>query len=151
VHSRTVDLPLPEVTAEDLAWAKTVRPDMGDTPNWSTFMDLVKAFKILDLEARAGRPVAAEVQVIALGDDIAWVGLPGEVFTELGLAIKTASPFRFTVVAELANDSIGYVPNLKAYDQGAYEVISSRVGPGSGEMLVDAAVRLLVDLKRQGS
>jgi hypothetical protein len=124
---------------------------MGDKPNWSTFMDLVKAFKIVDVAARAGRPVAAEVQVIALGDDIAWVGLPGEVFTELGLAIKTASPFRFTVVAELANDSIGYVPNLKAYDQGAYEVISSRVGPGSGEMLVDAAVQLLVALHRQGS
>ena len=151
VRSRTVDLALPEVTAEDLAWAKTVTPTMGDKPNWSNFMDLVRAFKILDVEARAGRPVAAEVQVVALGDDIAWVGLPGEVFTELGLAIKTASPFRFTVVSELTNDTIGYIPNLKAYDQGAYEVISSRVAPGSGEMLVDAAVRMLVDLHRQGS
>jgi len=150
-RSQVIDLPLPEVTPEDLAWAKTVTPSMGDKPDWSRFLDLVKAFKITDVVARAGRPVAAEVQVIALGNDIAWVGLPGEVFTELGLAIKTASPFRFTVVAELANDSIGYVPNLKAYDQGAYEVISSRVAPGSGEMLVDDAVRLLVALHRQGS
>ncbi len=149
VKSQVVSLPLPEVTAEDLAWAKTVKPDMGDQPNWSWFMDLVKAFKIKDIAARAGQPINAEVQVIALGDDIAWVGMPGEIFTELGLAIKTASPFRFTVVAELANDSIGYIPNLKAYDQGAYEVISSRVAPGSGEMLVDAAVRLLVALHRE--
>ncbi|OGD20260.1 MAG: hypothetical protein A2W03_04305 [Candidatus Aminicenantes bacterium RBG_16_63_16] len=149
--SQVVDLPLPELRPEDIAWAKTVTPDMGDKPNWSRFMDFVKAFKINDVAARAGRPVRAEVQVIALGDDIAWVGLPGEVFTELGLTIKTASPFRFTVVTELANDSIGYVPNLKAYDQGAYEVISSRVAPGSGEMLVDAAVRMLVALHRAGS
>jgi hypothetical protein len=151
VKTQVVSLPLPEITPEDLAWAKTVKLDMGDKPNWSVFMDLVKAFKIKDVEARAGRPVEGEVQVIALGDDIAWVGLPGEIFTELGLALKTASPFRFTVVTELANDSIGYVPNLRAYDQGAYEVISTRVGPGSGEMLVDAAVRLLVALHRQVS
>ncbi len=148
--SQVVNLALREVTPADLAWAKTVVPTMGDKPNWSNFMDLVKAFRILDVEARAGRPVGAEVQVVALGDDIAWVGLPGEAFTELGLAIKTASPFRFTIVAELANDTIGYIPNLKAYDQGAYEVISSRVAPGSGEMLVDAAVRMLVELHRQG-
>lgn len=147
-RSLVLDLPLPEVTAADVAWAKMVKPDMGDTPNWSNFMDLVKAFKIKDVAARSGKPVPAEVQVIALGDDIAWVGLPGEIFTELGLAIKTASPFRRTIVVELANDSIGYVPNLKAYDQGAYEVMSARVGPGSGEMLAEAAVRLLVELKR---
>lgn len=146
-----VKLALPEISSEDLAWAKTVKSDMGNEPNWSQFMDLVKVFKIRDVEARAGQPIEAEVQVIALGEDIAWVGLPGELFTELGLAIKTASPFRFTAVAELANDSIGYVPNLKAYDQGAYEVISSRVAPGSGEMLVDAAVRMLVALHRSGS
>jgi hypothetical protein len=151
VETRVISLPIPEVTPEDLAWAKTIKHDMGDKPNWAVFMDLVKAFKIIDIEARAGRPVEAEVQVIALGDDIAWVGLPGEIFAELGLALKTASPFRFTVVNELANDSIGYVPNLRAYDQGAYEVISARVGPGSGEALVDTAVRLLVALHRQGS
>ena len=30
--------------------------------------------------------------MIALGKDLAWVGLPGEIFTELGMAIKEASP-----------------------------------------------------------
>jgi len=91
----------------------------------------------------------AEVQVIALGGQLAWVGLPGEIFTELGMAIKTASPFRYTVVSELANGSIGYVPNRKAYPEGAYESESARCGPGSGEMLVDAAVRMLVDLRKE--
>jgi hypothetical protein len=86
------------------------------------------------------------VQVIALGDQLAWVGLPGEIFTEHGLAIKTASPFRYTVVSELANGSVGYVPNRKAYPEGAYEAESARCGPGSGEMMVDAAVRMLIDL-----
>mgnify|MGYP001828670571 CR=1 FL=1 len=51
-------------------------------------------------------------------------------------------------VVELANGSVGYAPNRKAYPEGAYEVISARCGPGSGELLVDTATRILVDLHR---
>jgi hypothetical protein len=84
-----------------------------------------------------------------MGDQIAWVGLPGEVFVELGLAIKRASPFPLTIVIELANEDIGYVPNREAYPQGAYEPVSSRIAEGSGEMLVDAAIRLLTEQFRK--
>lgn len=90
----------------------------------------------------------AEVQVIALGDDLAWVGFPGEMFVEQGLALKQASPFRFTMIHTLANGSIGYVPNRKAYPHGAYEGTASRCAPGSGERLVDVATRLLIEMKQ---
>jgi hypothetical protein len=96
--------------------------------------------------ARQGKPLEAEVQVIALGDQLAWVALPGEIFVELGMAIKQASPFPYTIVAELANGSVGYVPSRKAYPEGAYEVVSARCAAGSGEMLVDAALRMLKEL-----
>jgi hypothetical protein len=62
------------------------------------------------------------------------------------MAIKAASPFRYTIIAELANGSLGYVPDRKAYPEGAYEPVSARCAAGSGEMLVDAATRLLVEL-----
>jgi neutral ceramidase len=81
--------------------------------------------------------------VIALGNEIAWVSLPGEVFVELGLSIKKRSPFRQTLIAELANGSIGYIPDRRAYAEGNYEPVSARCAAGSGEMLVEAAVRLL--------
>jgi hypothetical protein len=90
----------------------------------------------------------AEVQVIALGDQLAWVGFPGEMFVELGLALKEASPFPWTIIHCLANGSIGYVPNRKAYPRGAYEATASRCAPGSGEKLVDTASRLLVEVCR---
>ena len=48
-----------------------------------------------------------------------------------------------TVIAELANGSIGYVPTRVAYSQGNYEVVSARCAEGSGEKLVDVALRLL--------
>jgi hypothetical protein len=112
-----------------------------------SFMQKVQAFKVLDVAAREGKPLDAEVQVIALGDDLAWVGLPGEVFVELGLAIKQASPFKHTVIVELANGSIGYTPTRRAYDEGNYEPVSARCAAGSGEQLVEAAVRLLKEVK----
>jgi hypothetical protein len=146
-RSAMLKLPLAEVRAEDLAWARTITPTFG-TDKAAPFMDLVRAFKFVDVAERKGAPIEAEVQVIALGDQLAWVGLPGEIFTELGLAIKTASPFRYTVVSELANGSIGYVPNRKAYPEGAYEAESSRCAPGAGEMLADAAVRILVEIRQ---
>jgi neutral ceramidase len=83
---------------------------------------------------------------IALGNEVAWVSLPGEIFTELGLAIKQDSPFPHAIIAELANGSIGYIPTRRAYEQGNYEVVSARCGQGSGERLVDAAVKMLKGL-----
>lgn len=111
---------------------------------------MVQALKVLDVAAQNGKPHEVEVQVITLGKDVAWVSLPGEVFTELGLAIKQDSPFATTIIAELANGLLGYIPSRRAYPQGNYEVVSARCGPGSGELLVDAAVKLLKELHADG-
>jgi neutral ceramidase len=140
-----VELDLGDVQPGEVVWAGTVAARYGRR-DAAPLMDFVRAQKILELDARKGRPLDAEVQVIALGNDVAWVGLPGEMFTELGMAIKQASPFRYTIVAGLANGSLGYIPNRKAYAEGAYEAVSSRAAPGSGERLVEAATRLLIGL-----
>lgn len=144
-RSELVRLSLPEIQPGELEKARQVAPKYGK-PNAAPFMDFVQSFKVLDVTAREGKPLEAEVQVIALGDQLAWVALPGEIFVELGMAVKQASPFPYTVVVELANGSVGYVPNRKAYPEGAYEVVSARCAAGSGEMLVDAALRMLKEL-----
>lgn len=86
----------------------------------------------------------AEVMVMRIGD-VGIVGLPGEVFCELGLALRKRSPARHTLVIELANDAIGYLPTREAFAQGGYEVSpgATRYEPGAGELLVDSAVRQL--------
>jgi hypothetical protein len=93
-----------------------------------------------------GSTYSVEVQAFRLGKDLAVVTLPGEIFVELGMAIKRSSPFRNTLVIELANDSIRYVPTERAFGEGSYETINSLLKPGGGEMLVEAATRLLKDL-----
>lgn len=147
VRAEMVKLPLAKITSEDVDSARrTLKPREGSKR--PSFLQRVRAYKVLDVEARAGKPYEVEVQVVCLGNEIAWVSLPGEIFVELGLAIKAASPFPVTIVAELANGSIGYVPTRKAYDHGNYEPISARCAAGSGELLVETAVRLLEELHR---
>ena len=141
-RSEIVKLPLAPYDAADLEEANETARRFG-TKEQSPFLQTVNAFKILDVAARKGRPHEVEVQVVALGDETAFVSLPGEIFVELGLAIKKASPFKYTFIAELANGSIGYIPDRTAYPEGNYEVVSARCAQGSGEILVDAAVRLL--------
>ena len=143
VRSRTLQLPLATITNADVRAAIEIQKQGSK----AKFMDQVQAQKVLDVERRHGQPIAAEVQVITLGSDLAWISLPGEIFVEHGLNIKAASPFKQTHVIELANGDIDYVPTRAAYAEGNYEVVSARTGPGSGEMLVTATLQLLQELK----
>jgi hypothetical protein len=137
----TVVVPLQQFSPEQMAEARAKMQKIGTKE--MPFLEQVDTARIYDLQVRGASSLPLEVQAICLGADTAIVGLPGEIFSELGLAIKKASPFKNTFVVELCNDSIGYVPTRKAYTEGGYEPTNSRLKPGGGEMLVDAAIRLL--------
>ena len=147
VKTAVVSLPLPELGKDDVEKSRAIIARVEDPQSKRPgFLEMVWAFKVRDAAARQGRPHEVEVQVIALGNEVAWVSLPGEIFTELGLGIKQDSPFPYTIFAELANGSIGYIPSRRAYAQGNYEVVSARCAEGSGERLVDAAVKMLKEM-----
>lgn len=127
------------VKAKDIA-SRMLTENLGTVP-------MAEAVCILETVEKQNVPLLAEVQVIAFSDELAIVALPGEIFVELGLALKKASPFKHTLIVELANGSIGYVPNREAYPQGNYEIVSARGEAGSGEKLVEVALKLLVEVK----
>jgi len=143
--SEQVTLELGPITVDEIAPSEGVVKE-GNDRGRANFMKLVKAHQVLDIADRQGEPWEVEVQVITLGNSLAWVALPGEVFVQLGLDLKLDSPFEQTMIAELANGSIGYIPNVRAYPQGNYEVVSARCAAGSGEKLVGVAVRLLKEI-----
>jgi len=103
-----------------------------------------------ELSSQQGQPRETWVQAMRIGD-LALVGVPAEYFTQLGLDIKNRSPFRHTYVAELANDWIGYLPNLEGHKLGGYQVWTgyhSYAEPGTGERIAEVAVELLKELAR---
>jgi hypothetical protein len=172
VRHATVRLPLQSVTPEQVARARPLLLEAKEGKKVD-FFDVVTAYKAVVLDqlrnkepqgksadlinwglshrwAGVGTHLPVEVQTIALGDEVGIVCLPGEVFVELGLAIKQASPFRTTLVVELANCvETMYVPTRAACAGGSYEVTNSAVQPGSGEMLVEESIRLLREMAQE--
>jgi hypothetical protein len=78
--------------------------------------------------------------------DVAIVGLGGEVFSEIGQAIKAHSPFAHTLIITHCNGAAGYLPTKEAYPDGGYEVESSSFAPEAAEQVVIEAGRLLREL-----
>jgi neutral ceramidase len=138
--SAAVTLPLRSVADAQVAAARADMRKVGTTA--LPFLRQVEIVATLDLASR-GPTLESEVQVFRLAPDLAVVLLPGEVFVDLGLAIKKGSPFRHTLVIELSNDNPAYIPTTKAFAEGSYETVNSRIAPGGGERLVAEAIRLL--------
>lgn len=78
------------------------------------------------------------------------VGMPGELFTEFGIAIRRSGIVADVLVATKANGGFGYFPSPAAYERGTYEAVvvprhlglqafapdvGSRVGDGCLEVL----------------
>lgn len=103
--------------------------------------------KSTDEEASATESPASFVMTAARVGDIAFVGLGGEVFNEIGFAIKKASPFPHTFVFTHCNGAAGYVPTSPSYPEGGYEVQSSPFAPGADLRLAEEARRMLTELR----
>jgi neutral ceramidase len=154
-RSRVLNVPLQSFTAEDLAWAKSVKSSSlsgkSEEPSErKQFLDNVKQRRIFWLDQQKQKGIVSlllDVQVFRLSNNTAIVTLPGEMFVEYGLTIKNFSPFENTIIVEMSNNGVSYVPNKKAFSQGGYEVENSRLAPGGGEMLADAAIQMLKELK----
>ena len=155
--SKVIDIPLRQVSAEELAAAEEILADPNAPTEWPEVMEVTEEeLKLLDVlwahgAAALGKTKAkslpAEVHAMRIGD-LGVVGLPGEIFCEHGLNIKDASPFEATMVVELANEWHGYIPTRKAFDQGGYETKhrSAKLCEGAGDMMVAAALDLLDEL-----
>lgn len=166
VRSSTVELPLQEVVETDLMRAEQLLP-AAKAGQAVDFFDQVSAYKSVMLDQLRNNPpmgksidhinwglshtwkgtgskLPVDVMSVTIGHDVAIVFLPGEVFVELGLAIKRGSPYPTTLVVELSNciETL-YIPTRAAYAGGSYEVTNSALEPGGGEMLVEAALSQL--------
>lgn len=111
------------------------------------YRDTLFAQDVLRLAKREGEADQLALMVQVIGDS-AWVGVPGELFCELGLKIKAGSPFEKTFIAELANGWHGYLPTRRAFDNGGYEATpyahtTSYLEPEAGDKTVQACIELL--------
>ena len=86
------------------------------------------------------------ITTIAIGDDVAFCGFPGEPFNDIGVAVRKDSPFKLTILSCLTNGSRGYFPFSDSYKQGGYESATSPFGPTVADDLIAGQLRQLREL-----
>ncbi|MSU21091.1 MAG: hypothetical protein EXS30_06820 [Pedosphaera sp.] len=148
VRSAIIRSPVTPITEAEYDAARKLMTTLDG--NGASFLVIVDAWRKIfrrQFWEQHGGELPQEVQAVRFDADTALVTLPHEVFTELGMAIKAASPFRRTMVVSLANDLDFYIPTRRAFEEGHYEPTTCPLEPGCGERLVAAAVKLLNELK----
>jgi hypothetical protein len=118
---------------------------------WDAERWYARELTLLEEMNQAEPQVPAEVQVLAF-DEAAVASIPGELFCQLGLDLKAASPFPRTWIAGTANGCVGYLPTRAAMGPtgGGYEprlCRSSKLEPEAGYTLTETALRLLRGLE----
>lgn len=83
-----------------------------------------------------------EMQLLRLGNAVI-VSVPGELFNELGLRIKSLSDQHDIFVAGYTNDYIGYILTPEIYEEAGYESGVAMVNKTAGDMIVKVAEGLL--------
>jgi len=138
----TVDRRQP--TEENIAYMKEIFAKENPTSKEMTY---AKAYEFLTAHPKMQETF--EVQTLKIGD-IAFSGLPGEIFVECGFAIKENSPFEKNFVIELANGCLGYVSTPEAQKNGGYETELSRytyTPPETIGLMSESAVKQLKAIK----
>jgi len=90
-------------------------------------------------------PVITPVSVLRIGDTAICTN-PGELFCLFGLKIKEKSPARVTLIAELTDGFVGYIPTPEAIMHGGYSAASGahiRMQADAGWTIVDTTSSLL--------
>ena len=88
-----------------------------------------------------------ELTGLCLGP-VAFVGIPGEPFTEIGRQIKDTEGWSLILPCCLTNGAQGYFPMQEAFDEGGYEARSSNYRAGVAETIIRGGKELLGEMKK---
>jgi hypothetical protein len=114
----------------------------------ATFITKRAAMTLTRARAFAGRPeLPVELHLLQIGPAVL-AGIPCEPFAEIGLAIKSRSPFPYTWFGGYVGGWSGYLPVPEEYPRGGYEVETSPFTPDAAGRVVEATVAALHDLHR---
>ena len=151
---RTANGWVPEAVLMGTMLGEEVAHVLNGIRNSSAKGPIATAFRTLELpgkpsaeaDAAAARETVEFNLTVGRVADVAFVGLGGEVFNQIGRAIKTASPFPDTFVITHCNGAAGYLPTSQSYPDGGYEITTSPFAPAAAEQVIQEATRMLREL-----
>ncbi|MBE6366332.1 MAG: hypothetical protein E7052_00265 [Lentisphaerae bacterium] len=154
IKNTTVTIPHRQLTDAEVAAAQNILDTVPDIKKDGDFesQDLANkvpaalryfAQRALDCKAKSVPSHDCRLTAIEIGNDLAFVSLPGEPFNGIAQAIREASSYKYTFIAELAQSPSGYVPMKECFARGGYEVQPGvdTVAPEAAEAIIEASIK----------
>lgn len=95
--------------------------------------DSFKAFlKMMHKDIPDPQPVSYTLRLVTLGD-LAIQGINGEVVTSIGVAVRSTSTFKNTILITHTDCYAGYIPDDWEFDHDAFEAQGSQVQKGAAQ------------------
>lgn len=91
---------------------------------------------------KPGSDIEIRVSTLKIGNTV-FAGITGDVFHEIGLKLKEMSPYKNTFIVTHTNGWCGYIVTEKAYDEGGYEVVSTRIMSGGEKAVTDNLMEMI--------
>lgn len=96
-------------------------------------------FVLRNATISANGPLSMPVQAMRIGP-AALIGIPGEAFCEIGIAVKESSPASQTLFSGYTNGYMGYMPMAHNFEEGGYEVHTTPLSAGAAEETIEVCM-----------
>lgn len=94
---------------------------------------------------KPGPDIEIRVSALKIGNTV-FAGITGDVFHEIGLKVKEMSPYKNTYIVTHTNGWCGYIITDKAYDEGGYETVSTRIMSGGEKAVTENLLEMIEKL-----
>jgi neutral ceramidase len=137
-------VPARKITKDEWKWAQAILTKTGGTVQALAdgVGDDYRAVLYRDLRAVQDQPIPVAQTCFAVSDCV-FLSFPGELYTEIGMQLKAASPFPHTYIIGLANGYIGYIPTRQAIGEGGYAEDTRRVDAAAAEIIAEQSLALI--------
>ena len=130
----TRSITLPRRTVEELR----AIPHRDGDESWMT--------PILREIQRPGELVDVQFTLLAIGP-VLFIGVPGEMVSELGATLKWFSPYKRTYIMYEATEHFSYIAHPNAYQWGGGEALDGHLSPSAVRPLMNAILDAAEELK----
>ena len=120
----------------------TQAPELAEYP-----MNYVKALRIVQNMRRPFEFFKLKMYGLQIGN-VAFIGIPGEPFMQIGMDIKAQNKLDMTVVTACTNGGEGYYPDAAAFEEEGYERNTTPFAPDCAEKLVAGAKNLMDQMEK---
>ena len=88
-----------------------------------------------------------ELNTITVGQELAFVTAPNELFDTISVMVEEGSPYAQTLTLGYCNAYRGYIPSKLGYEYTCYESDATWFEPGIGEKIAEQFISMLKEMK----